>query len=154
MGQIVSIVYRPDSVPDKPEDHYSRVPLQATKLVEGHGIEGDRKGGHPKRQINIMAQESLDQLAPAGFKVQPGEMGEQIIVSGLSADLNTLAEGTRLQLGEAIVEITTPRTGCDRFEAIQHKQPSEAAGLLGMMARVVTGGGIRVGDTIKILEYV
>ena len=155
MSQIVSISYRPASAPAKPEDHFTRLPLQSVQLVEGYGIEGDRKGGHPDRQLNIMAQESLTELGAEGFMTEPGQMGEQIIVSGLAHNLNTLPEGTRLQFGdEAVIELAKPRTGCERFEAIQGKPPSTAAGRLGMMARVIHSGSIRIGDSIKILEHV
>ena len=155
MSQIISIVYRPDSAPAKPADHFTRLPLESVPLVAGYGIEGDRKGGHPDRHLNIMAQESLTELGAEGFLVEPGQMGEQIIVGGLAQNLNNLPAGTQLQFGDqAIVEIVKPRTGCDRFEAIQSKHPSAAAGRLGMMARVVAGGSIRVGDSIKIMEHV
>ena len=141
MSQIVSITYRPAEAPAKPDDHFTRLPLANVQLVAGYGIEGDRKGGHPDRQLNIMAQESLDELGTEGFMVKPGQMGEQIIVSGLAQNLNAMPEGTQLQFGdEAIIEIVKPRTGCDRFEAIQGKPPSTAADRLGMMARVLQGG--------------
>ncbi len=153
MATITSIVYRPDNVPAKPADHFSRVALETVQLVAAYGIEGDRKGGHPDRQVNIMSQETLDQLATEGFQTAPGSMGEQIIISGL--DINSLAADSRLQIGdEAVVEIVSPRTGCDRFEAIQKLPPSSAAGRLGMMCRVTQSGPIKLGDTIKILEHV
>lgn len=155
MSQITSISYRPANAPAKPEDRYTRLPLQQAQLVQGYGIEGDRKGGNPNRHLNIMARETLDELGGEGFMVAPGQMGEQIVVGGLGENLNALAEGTRLQFGEhAIIEVVEPRTGCDRFEAIQHKHPKAAAGRLGVMARVVHSGAIRVGDPIKILEHV
>ncbi len=155
MGKIVSIVYRPDHAPAQPADHYSRVALDSVRLLEGYGIEGDRKGGHPKRQINLMCQESLDQLSQEGFKTAPGAMGEQIIIEALDEDLNALPEGAQLQLGdEAIVELLTPRTGCDRFEAIQGINPKQAAGRLGMMGRVIRSGFIQVGDPVQVLQDV
>jgi MOSC domain-containing protein YiiM len=150
MSEIVSIVYKPGDLPARPEDHYTRVPLESARLIVGHGIEGDRKGGHPTRQLNIMAAESLDQLAAEGFKIAPGEMGEQIIVRGVPVD--TLATGDRLRIGpDAIIEVTTPRTGCDRFEALQGHSPAMAAGRLGTMAKVVADGTIRLGDRIEVL---
>jgi xanthine dehydrogenase accessory factor len=153
MSTITSIVYRPDHVPVKPEDHYSRVSVSNTQLIAGYGIEGDRKGGNPNRQLNIMSREALDELAADGFKTEPGAMGEQIIISGLN--INDLPAGSRLQIGaEAVVELVEPRTGCERFEAIQQLAPSKAAGRLGMMCRVAHSGTIQVGDSIKILEHV
>ncbi len=153
MSEIHSIVYKPSALPDKPAEQYTRVPLESAQLREGYGIEGDRKGGHPKRQLNIMSYETLQELEGEGFHVQPGQMGEQIIVKGLN--INTLQPGSRVQFGaEAVIEVVENRHGCDRFEALQGKQRTEAAGRLGVIARVVHSGAIHVGDAVKTLEHV
>lgn len=155
MGKISSIVYRPAQVAAHPDDHYSRVALQSANLLENYGIEGDCKGGHPKRQLNIMSHETLEALSAEGFKAKPGEMGEQIVISEMDEDLNSLPEGTQLQIGsEVIIELLEPRTGCDRFEAIQGISPSHAAGRLGKMARVVKSGPVQIGDIVTILDHV
>jgi MOSC domain-containing protein YiiM len=151
MSEIVSIVYKPKSVAADPHDHYARVPLESATLVVGRGIKGDRKGGHPKRQLNIMSFETLRALGEEGFHTEPGKMGEQIVIRGL--DVGTLTEGDWLQLGDqACVEVIVHRTGCDRFERIQGKSPQLAAGRLGVIAKVVTGGNIRVGDSVKVVR--
>jgi MOSC domain-containing protein YiiM len=148
---IASIVHKPEGAVPDPEDRYLRVPLTSATLVVGHGIQGDRKGGHPKRQLNIMSLEALQTLSAEGFSTQPGQMGEQIMIRGL--DVGQLAEGDRLQIGaQACVEVISHRTGCDRFEHIQGQAPSRAAGRMGVMAGVVVGGVIRVGDPVKVLR--
>jgi MOSC domain-containing protein YiiM len=53
-----------------------------------------------------------------------------------------------------VIEVISYRTGCDRFEAPQSKPREDAKGRLGVMAGVVTGGTIRVGDKVKVLENV
>jgi MOSC domain-containing protein YiiM len=152
MAEIYSLVYKPQDE-DAP-DHYTRIPMQVVKLVAGQGIEGDLNGkGNPNRNLNVMSAETQAELKGEGFKTKPGELGEQIAVKGL--DVDALAWGTRLQLGEsAVIEIVKPRTGCDRFEAIQGKLRTDAANRLGMMAAVIVGGAVRVGDPITVLETV
>lgn len=150
MGTITSIVYRPE--PLHPKDHFSRVPLQSANLIEGKGIEGDRKGDNPARQLNIMSRETLDELAAEGFQTAPGQMGEQIVVSGL--DVNSLPEGTQIQIGAAVVEVYKPRTGCDRFEAIQGLPRSQAVNRLGVIAGVIKSGTINVGDAVAVVDDV
>ncbi len=150
MGTIASIVYRPEQ--NHPKDHFSRVTLQTANLIVGNGIEGDLKGSNPARQLNIMSRETLDTLATEGFMTAPGQMGEQIVVSGV--DVNTLPEGAQIQLGDAIIEVYKPRTGCDRFEAIQGLPPSQAAKRLGVIAGVIKSGTINVGDPVIVLEDV
>ena len=134
----------------KPQDRYARVAVERTRLVEFHGIDGDAKGGATDRQLNIMLAETLDELGAEGFKIEPGAMGEQIVVAGL--DPASLANGAHLKLGAAIVEVGIPRTGCDRFEMIQGKPKQSAKGRLGVMARVVTGGEVAVGDAVEVLS--
>ena len=66
MTQIASIVYRPMGQPN-PKDDYLRLDLDDATLVAGYGIEGDAKGGHPDRQLNIMSYETLTILRGQGF---------------------------------------------------------------------------------------
>ena len=151
MAQIYSIVYQPDdqNVPERQEDYF-RLPLEAARLIAGHGIQGDRKAGkHPDRQLNLLSYEWLQQAGQGGYRSQPGEFGEQIIIQGLA--LNELNPGARLRIGDqAIVEIVKPRTGCDRLQAAQ-PLPVKALGPIGVMARVIQSGDIRTGDGVQLL---
>lgn len=150
MAHVVSIVYTPrDTAERKPMGHYTRVPLERAELVEKFGIANDAKGTTTTRQLNVMRAEMLAELATEGFKTGPGEMGEQIVVAGLDPD--ALAEGTRLQIGAAVIEVGIPRTGCARFEMIQGKERALAKGRLGVLATVVTGGALAVGDAVRVL---
>ena len=150
MAHVVSIVYTPRDVEvRRPQDRYARVAADRVRLVEFQGIEGDAKGTSTDRQINVMHAEMLEQLGAEGFQVAPGEMGEQIVVAGL--DPAALTEGTRLQLGSAVIEVGIPRTGCARFEAIQGKPRQSAKGRLGFLATVVTGGEVAVGDAVEVV---
>jgi MOSC domain-containing protein YiiM len=149
MSSIVSIVYTPAAIERKPDDYYARVPLGQATLLAGGGIEGDLKGRSQSRQLNIMSAEVLEQLRGEGFSTGPGEMGEQIVVNGI--DLTSLKVGDRLRFGEsAIIEMVLPRTGCDRFEHIQKHPKGSVRGRLGIMARVIFGGEIRVGDDVRV----
>lgn len=151
MSEIFSIVYTPANVEREPKDFYARVPLQEATLTVKRGIQGDLKGKHPDRQLNVMTYETLQQLSAEGFNTAPGQMGEQLTLKGL--DMNPLHEGDQIQLGdEARIEIVKPRTGCERFEHIQGKSPSLVQGRMGQMAKVVAGGVIRVGDPVKVLQ--
>jgi MOSC domain-containing protein YiiM len=149
MAEIVSIVYKPEGIDPKPEDRFARVSLEKTQLVAGYGIEGDSKGGHPSRQLNLMSQEMLDALCEEGYCVAPGEMGEQIILRGV--DVDALAVGTVICLGDAArIEITSPREPCDRFEHIQSIAKEKIIGRQGIMAKVLTSGAIAVGDSVQV----
>lgn len=153
MIKVTSIVYKPEGAGTDPETRYLRVPLDSANLVAGFGIEGDRKGGNPRRNLNLMSLETLEALRAEGFQTLPGKMGEQIVVQGL--DVGQLVVGDRLQIGEqACVEVVSHRTGCERFEGIQGKSPKLAAGRLGVMVRVVTSGRVAVDDPVNFMQPV
>ena len=101
MAHVVSIVYTPTDAADlRPESYYTRVSVERVRLVTNHGIEGDAKGGRGRRQLNIMAAETLTELQIEGFKTDPGELGEQIVVEGI--DPATVAVGARFRIGGAV----------------------------------------------------
>lgn len=152
MSVIHSIVYKPiNQTEDKSSKDYLRVPAQRARLIANHGIEGDQKAGHhPDRQLNLISQEWLESIQPLGYKTGIGQFGEQIIIAGLAVE--TLQPGVRVQLGaEACIEVTKARTGCSRLEAAQGKS-IEGLGALGVMAKVITGGHIAVGDPVVVVE--
>lgn len=130
---------------------YIRVPVDAVTLVADHGIAGDRKAGRNRdRQLNLIAAAWLAARAAEGFRGEPGQFGEQIVISGLAVE--SLPRGTLLAIGEgAIVAVTKGRTGCDRLEAAQGRSIA-GLGPIGVMARVVMGGRVYVGDTVRVLE--
>src|SRR4051812_23974440 len=102
---IQSIVYKPKNEKELPgQTGYLRRVVDEAVLIEGYGIEGDRKGGNPKRNLNVMDDLTVAELESEGFPTGPGVLGEQITLSGI--DLRTLPRGTTLRLGdEAVIEI-------------------------------------------------
>jgi MOSC domain-containing protein YiiM len=149
VAHVASIVYRPKGT-KRPQDRYERVPAERARLVERYGIEGDQKGGSAKRQLNVMHAEVLAELGTEGFRVGPGEMGEQIVIAGV--DPAAMAAGARLQLGTAVIEVVEPRTGCARFEMIHGRPRKLVKGRLGVIAKVVAGGEVAVGDPVEVLS--
>lgn len=150
MPEVYSIVYKPKSQKRSRANAYLRVPLSEAKVTVEYGIEGDMKGENPKRQLNIMCYETLESLRAEGFNTAPGQMGEQLILRGI--DLVDHAPGTVVRIGSSVlVEVLELRSGCDRFEKYQGKSPRLAARRLGVMARVMQGGQIRVGDAVEVV---
>ncbi len=151
VAQIVSITGTPADVERRPADRYARVAVERATLQQGRGIEGDVKSRGGDRQLNVMRAETVAELREEGFRVAPGELGEQLVIAGLDADV--LAVGGRLRLGaSAVLEVTAPRTPCSRFAHIQGKSIEAARGRIGVMARVVQGGDIAVGGAVAVEE--
>jgi MOSC domain-containing protein YiiM len=84
-----------------------------------------------------------------GYKTKPGEFGEQLIIDGLAVE--KLESGDRLVFDDAAtIEIIKPRTGCSRLEIAQG-QSIKGIGYIGMLAKVISGGPIRVGAAVTVI---
>lgn len=151
MASIVSIVYQPAGQDrHRSANCFLRMALAEATLRTGHGIEGDAKAGrHPLRQLNLLSQEWLSERAQEGFDTTPGAFGEQIVIQGIAVE--ALQPGDHLQLGaEAEIEITQPRSGCRKLQAVQGMGTEAAWDQVGVLARVITGGTIRIGDSVCV----
>ncbi len=143
-GHLASIVYSPDP------GSYNRHPLSEAMLLTGYGIEGDRKGGNPRRNLNIIDQEMANALAAEGYPSGAGVLGENLILTGV--DLGAQPEGARLRIGpEAVIEVVSLRKPCYKLTALDARMPDSVIGRVGVMARVVESGLIRVGDAVTAL---
>lgn len=110
---------------------------------------------HPEMQLNII-NTRLIALVAQGRERWP-LAGDQLY---LDMDLSgeNLPAGTRLALGEALIEVTPqPHTGCKKFvsrfglEAMKfvNSKVGRELHLRGINARVIRRGIIRVGDVAK-----
>jgi MOSC domain-containing protein YiiM len=143
-------------------------------LVAGLGVEGDAHQGvrvqHRSRvrrdptapnlrQVHLLHEELLDELAGKGFSLSPGQLGENVTTRGV--DLLALPAGTRLHLGtSAVVEVTGLRNPCDQLDGIEaglmaamldRDEQGALVRKAGVMAIALTGGEVRPGDSIRVV---
>lgn len=123
---------------------------EGVNVIAGLGIEGDRhatdEGVRKARQVLLMDEETLE-----AFGLSHGEVRENITTSGI--DLAATPAGATLALGdEVVLKITGPCAPCARMDEIRAGLRLELDGKRGMLASVVRGGTIRVGDAISVLE--
>lgn len=152
-GQLTGIVRRlEDGTREQPE---------TAVLDETLGLVGDKwgRGRSPniEMQITVMRQDVAELLANG----QPLTLfGDNLFVD-LDITTSNLPAGTRLALGECVLEVTPePHTGCKKFkerfgfDALKFTALKELRGhnLRGIHWRVVEPGAIRVGDTIVVLS--
>lgn len=125
-----------------------RLPMAAraeVRAVAGLGLEGDFHARGGRRQVLLIDLEILEALG-----LKPGQVKENLTVRGI--DLQGLPAGTHLQVGsEAVLELTGPCTPCGRMDEIRPGLQAELAGRRGVLARVVRGGVIRVGDPVRVV---
>jgi len=128
-----------------PQRHIPMEEVAEVRALEDLGFEGcvhARPGS--KRQVLLVESESLDAMG-----LPPGIIRENITTEGLNA--NGLEAGTRLRIGEALVEVTAPCTPCDLMERIRPGLRRDLQGRRGMLCRVLQSGVIRRGDSIEML---
>lgn len=128
-------------------NHASRALLErvgrATAVADA-GLDGDRHsraGG--RRQILLVEEEVLSKLG-----LGPGAVREQVTVSGLF--LGGLADGDRIRIGAALVEVREVCEPCSRMEELRPGLQGELDGRRGRFVHVVEGGVIAVGDPIEV----
>lgn len=125
-------------------------PVESVTLKLRHGIVGDAHAGDWHRQISLLAEESVDKMRALLPQLQPGAFAENINTRGLS--LKTLPVGTRLRLGETVVEVTQIGKQCHSDCEIKRLTGTCVMPTEGIFAVVVKEGTVRKGDPIEILE--
>lgn len=160
-------------------DHgFSKQTVRSAEMVAGVGLVGDAHAGarvkhrsrvraNPEqpnlRQVHLLQAELFDELAGAGHVVRPGDLGENVTTRGI--DLLSLPTGAMLRLGdEVLLALTGLRNPCGQIEAFQpglldrvrtrgEQGRDQGRGLVrraGVMAVVVRGGRVTVGDAIEV----
>ena len=154
------------------EYSFTKPSRDSVRLLAGLGVEGDVHAGvtvkhrsrvaqdptQPNlRQVHLIHEELFAEVGTEGFKVAPGELGENITTRGI--DLLGLPVGTLLSIGDsAVLEITGLRNPClqiDNFQTGLLKQVvgrDEVGNIVhkaGIMSIVREGGVVRPGDTIE-----
>ena len=128
--------------------------------VTSHGMEGDRQRnlkhhGGPDRALCLYALELIEALRAEGHPIEPGAMGENVVVRGL--DWRTMVPGVRLRLGEAEIELTSYANPCRNIAGAFRGGRSERVssklypGWSRVYARVTRGATLASGDKILFL---
>jgi hypothetical protein len=161
VGTVVQIVRRPGV--DQRE-----VVVEAV-IDEIEGLVGDTwrsrgsrsrpdRSADPEAQITVMSSRAASLFA--GAKERWSLAGDQFFVD-LDIGEENLPAGSRIALGDAVLEVSAkPHTGCSKFssrfgpEALRavSSPDGRAQRLRGMNTRVVSGGVVRVGDEVRVVE--
>jgi hypothetical protein len=142
VGRVVSLqTKREHDAPLAPVESFT-----ATAL----GLEGDRHAGREEGKRQILLAEAGD-LRDLGL--DPGDLREQVTLD--LPGLMSLDEGTRLRVGEAVLELTGVCEPCTHIgEHIGAEDPEglrrRLVGRRGMLARVVVEGPVRREDPVEV----
>ena len=94
-------------------------PVERIEVRPHHGIVGDAHAGDWHRQISLLADESVEKMRQVFPDIPVGAFAENILTAGI--ELRTLPIGTRLAVGDALLEITQIGKECHADCAIRRQ---------------------------------
>ena len=120
-------------------------PVQEATAISAQGLEGDRSCNvRNARQVLVMDKETLEH-----FELVPGQIKENITTEGL--DLSQAQPGNVFFIGDEVtMEIVGECEPCGKMDAIRMGLREELNHRRGILAMVISGGPINVGDAIRI----
>ncbi|WP_267393299.1 MULTISPECIES: MOSC domain-containing protein [unclassified Sphingomonas] len=149
MGGILAGIAR-HAFPKAPMEVVDHVNVSVEAGLEGDFRGAVKPGGRGRRQVSLVERGDWEAaMAAVGHSLPWQERRANLLVDGL--DLPQIP-GTRLRIGTVVLEITQECDPCSRMETL-------AAGLKaaltpdwrgGVLARVIEGGAIAVGDVILV----
>jgi MOSC domain-containing protein YiiM len=129
-----------------PERRARMEELAEVMVVEDTGLEGcahARSKG--RRQVLLMDIETL-----RSFDLAPGIVRENVTTEGL--DVNALAIGVRVRIGEVELQVSAPCDPCGQIEALRPGLQAAMEGKRGTLCKVIRGGKLRSGDEIVVIR--
>jgi MOSC domain-containing protein YiiM len=122
-------------------------------LVEGFGIEGDVFGGKAGREISLFDESSrLYRYEERKDGFCTVRFAENLLTRGI--DYTLKSRGTRLAIGEAIIEITKSGKECHPECPVFIREGNCGMHLHGAYCKVVRGGSVHPGDQILVMPDV
>lgn len=119
-------------------------------VINSGGIEGDVHAGS-FRAVSLLPFESFQKLDHPDLTIHPGDFAENITTTGL--DFRNLIIGSRIALGENVtLEIVQIGKKCHNGCIIRETVGDCIMPREGLFAKVLTGGELKTGDSIKIIE--
>jgi len=143
MGRVVSV-----NISDKKGTIKHEV--EQIELKINHGIVNDAHAGDWHRQVSLLDLSSFDKMHnQASVELRPGIFAENITTEGV--DLWHLPVGTRLEIGETLIEITQIGKECHRHCQVFRQVGDCVMPREGIFAKVIKEGVIKPGQAIKII---
>ena len=131
------------------EKGVNKEPVEQVEVRVDHGIVGDAHAGDWHRQLSLLAEESIDFMRNKGLELAPGAFAENITTKGL--ELAALPIGTRLGIGEVVLEVTQIGKKCHHGCAIFKQVGDCIMPREGIFTKVIVPGILRCGDRLDVL---
>ncbi len=130
-----------------------KTPVESAVMCAGSGIESDAHCGSWHRQVSILAAEDIAMVRENLPDIKPGDFAENLIVS--QCELASLGLGSLLRIGsDVILRVSQIGKVCHTPCRIYHLTGDCIMPKLGLFARVLEGGPMKVGDDVEIIETI
>lgn len=127
-----------------------KTPVDKAYLKIDFGLQGDAHGGNWHRQVSLLGIESVNKIREkAIIELTPGIFAENITTEGII--LYELPIGTRLCVGQAMVEVTQIGKECHKGCTVMKTAGDCVMPREGIFAKVIEEGWIEPGDEIRII---
>ncbi len=117
-----------------------KTPVNKITVKADYGIVGDAHAANWHRQISLLAIEDINMMKKKLSSIKPGDFAENITTE--SIDLPTLPIGTRLTIGNVVLEVTQIGKECHHGCEIKQKTGDCVMPRRGIFAKVLKGGEI------------
>jgi len=135
----------------------------ASLAITAEGADGDYNRyrtktliGDPDSAILLLTDEILAELRQEGWAVEPGHLGENVLLTGVPA--GALQIGTRVRLGSVLLEVSRLCEPCSELYELPYIGRSRGPefvrtlkGRRGWYARVLEGGRVARGDSVELV---
>lgn len=149
-GRVVQVSVSPGGVPKRaiPAAQVGRLGLA------GDQVNHPRFHGGPDRAVCLYSQERIDALRAEGHGIFPGAIGENLTLAGL--DWDRVVPGARLEVGDALLEVTSYTTPCRTTSPyvsgdLSRYHQDHRPGWSRVYARVLREGMVRAGDAARLV---
>ena len=129
-----------------------KTPVSQGMIQADYGLAGDAHADEfTHRQVSLLDMSSVAKMKALGLDVGPGAFGENLTTEGLV--LVALPIGTRLGTKTGVImEISQIGKECHDPCAIGRQVGTCIMPTEGVFARVISGGPVRAGDELSVLE--
>ena len=124
--------------------------IGSCNFIEDWGLEKDAHAGNWHRQVSLLSWEEVEKFRARGANVADGAFGENLLVKGY--DFKSYPVGSIFKCNEMVLEITQIGKKCHSECEIFHMVGDCIMPREGVFARVLHGGRIDVGDTLKLIS--
>lgn len=135
--------------------------LQDVTLSVDEGVPGDAWGRKPDRKLDAQIAAMQADVATLIANGQPITLFGDSLFLDLDLSQANLPAGSRVQVGEAVLEVTPlPHNGCLKFKSrfgqdalrFVAMKPLRHRNLRGIYFRVIQGGPVRIDDPVHVLR--